>query len=183
MVTVAIFVFMTALILARYSSFSGQIEVKNLAYDIALVIRSAQSYGVGVKYLESAPDSFNAAYGVEIVATPTTSNQKIILYGDKDLDGYDSSEDIAISTYTLRKGSYVSSICLTTGAACAANGADEKEGVDIQFKRPELEATMCRTVANPSRCSYKFAQITISSGDDKNSAMIRVSGNGQITIE
>lgn len=51
---------MTALVMARYNDFYSGTLFKNLAYDIAITIREAQSYGISVKYNES-DSSFNKA--------------------------------------------------------------------------------------------------------------------------
>ena len=48
-VSVAIFVFMTALVVAKYGNFNQSVLMTDLAYDIALTLRTAQTYGVSVQ--------------------------------------------------------------------------------------------------------------------------------------
>jgi prepilin-type N-terminal cleavage/methylation domain-containing protein len=55
-VSVAIFAFMTAFLVARYGTFNQGVLLTNLAYDVALTIRNAQSYGLNVKSLPAGDD-------------------------------------------------------------------------------------------------------------------------------
>ena len=47
--TVAIFIFMTALVVANYGSFNDGTLLTSMSYDVALALRGAQSYGLNVK--------------------------------------------------------------------------------------------------------------------------------------
>jgi prepilin-type N-terminal cleavage/methylation domain-containing protein len=49
MVVLVVFVALTGIMISSQSKFDGTILLNNLAYDIALSIREAQTYGVNVK--------------------------------------------------------------------------------------------------------------------------------------
>ncbi len=48
-ISIAIFVIMTALVVAKYGNFNQGALLTDTAYDIALVLHTAQSYGLSVK--------------------------------------------------------------------------------------------------------------------------------------
>jgi len=65
LVTIAIFVFMTALLVARYNAFNQGTLLSDQAYTVALAVRTAQSYGIGVKNSDtSGGKNFGSAYGL-----------------------------------------------------------------------------------------------------------------------
>jgi len=196
-VSVAIFAFMTALVIARYGSFNQGTLITNLAYDTALTIRTAQSYGLSVKSVDSNTNTFSASYGVHFdMSTPT----QYVLFADKDNSGtYDSSE--AITTYTLTSGGKISAICLGSTYSADCSGGTNVTGnntLDITYKRPNpdsifycLATANVSDIANPLSCNngslvnpvtLPIAFITISSSDGTNNQIIFVRRNGQISV-
>ncbi|MFA6552210.1 MAG: type II secretion system protein [Candidatus Paceibacterota bacterium] len=93
-VSIAIFVIMTGIILVNYGQFGQKILVTNLAYDIALSIREAQVYGMSVKEsdLDANSPTFSSGYGINFIGgTPTRS---YVLFADKDNGGVYGGTDI-----------------------------------------------------------------------------------------
>ena len=91
-VTVTIFVFMTALIIVRYGAYNQGTMMTNLAYDVALAVRTAQTYGVSVKVSSPTGQDFSAAYGVEF----QTGQNSFILFVDANTNGfYDAGPDLS----------------------------------------------------------------------------------------
>ena len=175
MVTIGIFVIMTALILARYNSFGTGTILTNMAYDIALTIRQAQTYGLSVKSNEGA--GFNAAYGVHF--NSNLSNFKnFILFTDANGDGIYGSGDDVIASYTLKQGAKISSMCVGSGSSCDAE--NNAQNIDITFKRPDPKAIICTTDTN--HCNLAYAKITISSADGTSRRDIFVTKVGQISL-
>lgn len=177
MVTVGIFVFMTALMLAKYNNFYSGTIFTNLAYDIALTIRQAQSYGISVKVNENN-DSFNYAYGVRFDVSDTTNSKKISLnsYTGTKLAGYAMSA--TEKTYNIKRGAYISSLCLNTDCTSGPqNGV-----LDIIFQRPNPETIICTGTAVTSCNNYKYAKIIITAGDGVTTHTIEVNGVGQISV-
>ena len=69
MVTISIFVIMTALILARYTGFNSGTLLTNVAYDTALTMKVAQTYGLAVRKVDNLTDITKAyfyAYGIDL---------------------------------------------------------------------------------------------------------------------
>lgn len=172
-VSVAIFAIMTALVMAKYGTFNQGILLTNLAYDIALTLRTAQSYGLNVK---SAPDSnnyyseeFNFPYGVHFDANKNTS---IIFFADQNGNLKYDSGDTDISVYNIKRGSYISSLC-TGSDPTSCPGSPQN--LDIVFKRPDPKANF-----NASG-GTSYAEIRLRSSDGGTKKII-VNRAGQIAV-
>ena len=183
LVTVAIFVFMTALIIFRYGSFNQGAILTDLAYDVASTVRTAQTYGVSVK--ATAPVAgvqlYNSAYGVDFsLDTPT----KFTMFADTPSGtvGVFDASDSGTSTYNLMQGAKITQLC--TGSQ--ASDCNAVHALDISFKRPNPSAVFysctssCGTLGNWSPDSHSYAAITISSADNTSARTVEVRRNGQI---
>jgi len=91
MVSVGIFLMMTGLVVAKYGNFNQSVLLTNLAYDVALTIRTAQTYGLSVRNndLSNSSSDFQSGYGVHLdTSTRPDSNsgnnfnQEIIFFAD-----------------------------------------------------------------------------------------------------
>jgi prepilin-type N-terminal cleavage/methylation domain-containing protein len=183
-VSIAIFAMMTALVVAKYGTFNQNTLVTNLAYDIALTIRTAQTYGLSVKSSDASANSFDAAYGVDFDLTGSNSN-RFVFFADKDLNGAYGGLDTVISTYTLSHGAKVTKICLGSSSnKCIAGGLITVGQVDVTFHRPNPDAAFyCVTGCTiPGPVSTPQMTITIVSSDGTNSQMVIIRKNGQISV-
>jgi hypothetical protein len=173
MITVGIFVFMTALIMAKYNNFYSGTIFKNMAYDIAITIRQAQSYGISVK-ADSNSTSFNKAYGVNFSSAFPT---KFTLYPySLDSNGLYAFDNVAEKAYTLKFGA---SVYRKYAGSSSADTA-EVSVLDLVFQRPNPEAVICGTINNVVNCGYKYAKIVIKLGDITRS--IEINSAGQVSI-
>lgn len=175
MITVGIFVFMTALIMAKYNNFYSGTIFKNMAYDIAITIRQAQSYGISVKAdSNSNSASFNKAYGVNFSSSFPT---KFTLYPySMDSNGLYAFDSVAEKAYTLKFGASV----YRKYAGSSSSDTSEVSVLDIIFQRPNPEAVICGTINSVMNCSYKYAKIVIKLGDITRS--IEINNAGQVSI-
>jgi type II secretory pathway pseudopilin PulG len=180
LVTIGIFIIMTALIMARYGTFSSGAILTNLAYDVALTIRSAETYGLSVKKTES--NEFVASYGVHF---DTSKSKQFTLFADGGIDNspngiYDDPtlfpKDYDVKTYFIRQGASIKGICVGTGQTC--DGSPHTI-VDISFMRPDPEAIIC--VDSPCITKYDYAEVTVQSRDGS-TRIIKVHKNGQISV-
>jgi prepilin-type N-terminal cleavage/methylation domain-containing protein len=174
LVTIGIFVFMTYLILARYNSFSSGTLLTNLAYDVALSIRTAQTYGVSVLAAEKAAvgvSKFDVAYGVDFDRTGNVDTRSFNLFADLDDDHYfDSGEEV--SKYNIKQGAKITNLCAGTILDCK-----KVDHLSITFKRPEPNA---RIYGDATKAAY--AEITVSSGDESSTRVIKVNEFGLISV-
>ena len=182
MVTIGIFVFMTALVMARYNSFYSGTLFSNLAYDIALTIKEAQTYGISVKVTDpSLSSTFKAAYGVHF---DKTANTTFTLFADTDsspashANVYNIGTDAVESQYYLRNGGTISGLCVgTNGSSCDSTVVNL---LDIVFRRPQPAALI--SVNGSYSATYNYAEITIRSGDGSATKKIKVTGVGLISV-
>jgi Tfp pilus assembly protein FimT len=190
LVTVSIFVFMTALIIFRYGSFNQGALLTNLAYNVASTIRLAQTYGISVKATDpvSGSQQFNAAYGVYFNMQIATGANSFILFADKPNGSvppngqYDGSDD-TLSTYYLTQGAKFTALCTGTQASdCKTNPVLR---LSITFNRPDPSAifyTCTGTCSTSIHDTHTYAAITVSSADGSSARTIVVRKNGQITV-
>jgi len=179
MVSIGIFVLMTSLLLAKYGSFNQGIFLTNQAYDVALAIRTAQSYGINVKGVPGRVNDFNSPYGIYFdTSSDNEANKKIIFFADVVKDGVYTAGDTVISTYTLKKNTIIKSICIKNDSiSCNDNHNDGL--VNITFVRPSPKAIIKKSNINPS---YKYAEISIKSSNGE-IKKVTVTDIGQITIK
>ncbi len=84
---IGIFSILTSIVIYNYGNFNNNIIVSNLAYEVALEIRQAQVYGLGVRgvsdsYLPSDVDSFNTRYGVFFEVIGGEKNAAFMTFAD-----------------------------------------------------------------------------------------------------
>ncbi len=187
LVSIAIFVFMTLLVVVKYGSFNQSTLLTDTAYDIALSLRTAQTYGLSVKNINA---SFNVPYGISFntsatgngCATPTSATA-LVLYADTSegsaatTDVYDCA-DTPVNSYLITRGATIGGLCVGDGSSCTYSGLSQ---LDVTFTRPYPEAVICANGSSAS-CPYTYAAITLL-GSDGSTRTITVRGNGQVSVE
>ncbi len=159
LVSIFIFIFLTTLLVVKYGNFDQSVLFTNLAYDVALTLRTAQTYGLSVQGQES---NFKYPYGVSFCALATGcepeamdiekskligfNNQKMFLFADTNICGGSSSctggfdeDDIVISSYNIKRSVKIYGMCITSGCG----SPDNTKRVDITFVRPNPDAIIC----------------------------------------
>ncbi|MEK7610005.1 MAG: type II secretion system protein [Patescibacteria group bacterium] len=194
MVSVGIFALLTTLVVAKYGNFNGSVLLTNLAYDVAITIRTAQSYGLSVKDFNTTPgavDRFKYGYGVHFTSDGGL-NDKMILFADNASVnvgfinivpnngvyniGAPPFGDTVISTYYLKRGATISELCV---GSSSDKCKDNPSSVDITFKRPDPDARICSVFLDCN--SSPYTEITIK-GTDSSTRKVSVRENGQISV-
>lgn len=181
LVTLTIFSIMTGVVLVNQEKFNNTIFLSNLAHDIALTLRQAQSYGVNVRE-GSGSNPFEKSYGVSF-DKGKNNNKNFILFYDIDSDnkypedefGSCSEDSECIERYAIKSGNYISSICAGTG-----EGEDciSTNYLDISFKRPNPDAI----ITSDTQTNSSYAKITVSASNGNTKSII-VRKTGQIYVE
>jgi len=171
LVTISLFVVLTTIVLFSQSKFNGSVLLTNLAYDVALTVRQAQTFGVNVR--ESSADVFDKAYGVHFdISDPA----HFVLFADSfgDDKKYTTGSDSEVNSYSIKRGNKVSDICVTSSGTSDC----EINKLDITFLRPEPDAIF---ESDPAKSGITEAKIIISSanGDKRN---VLINSTGQISI-
>jgi len=171
-VSIGIFAFMTALLLAKYGNFNQGVLLNNLAYDIALTIRNAQSYGLNVRSATRSSNDFLNPYGVHFDKT-AGNNNKFIFFTDINKNGiYNASTDKVIATTTITRGSVIKELS-------TSEPITNPNTLTITFQRPDPNAII--KVNGDPNVRHSEAQIRVEASDGTY-RMIQVSSVGQISV-
>lgn len=175
MVTMIIFAFMTTFLIAKYGKFDQSLLLTNFAFDVALAIRNAQSYGLSVKSLPDQGGGFNFAYGVAL-----QTGTQFFFFTDLIGDGAISGGEELIKTYNAKKNMTIYSVCAGTGTGVSCIGANNSNTrLYITFKRPEPDAIIRLT---PYGANQDYAEIILRSSDGTTKKVV-VRKTGQISVE
>lgn len=196
MVVLAIIATITTVTLTNQSSFNKTLVLANTAYDIALTLRSAETYGVGSRAIGTA----NAGYGLNFQkATPESFTlfadshpaphrdncHSLPIGGAEAPDAkpgncrYDSDFGEEVKTYALGNGMTVSDFCAYKfGSWLCVYAHDGYSGglisLDIVFARPNPDPFI--NIEGTKAC------LTISSSEG-NSRFISVLPSGAIVVD
>ena len=171
-VSIAIFAIMTSLLLSKYGNFNQGILLTNLAYDVALTIRNAQSYGLNVKSSDRASNLFDYPYGVHFDA----NNQVFTFFADVNSNGDYNTGDTIVSDTRIKRGSQIGDLCLGALGACTPVSK-----LNIIFKRPDPNALFnAKTAANIDVIG-NYAEITLKANDGSVKVVV-VRSTGQIAV-
>lgn len=144
-VTIAIISIVTGIILFKYSSFNNGVLLTSQAYELALDLREAQTYGLSVRSNPVNTVNFDEEYGVYFDIDPAHAGGLQLLNGyrffqDDDSNGvddpaqYDSGE--VINTIYLDPRYELASICVNgVGPSCTA-----VNDLAVSFRRPNFDA-------------------------------------------
>ncbi len=198
LVSISIFAFMTAFLVVKYGTFNQSVLLTNLAYDSALTIRTAQSYGLNVQGTATSSTAlgFGYAYGVHFdSAYPTKFIFFVDLCGDDiyRVQGATTCAAIGnaaignevISTYTMRTGFELQPAVGNVGGLCAGTSVtcSQVSSLDITFRRPYPDALIFSNGAGVGTATpVSYAKIPFLSTSDGSMKFIVVQSTGQIAV-
>jgi len=179
LVVISIFTIMTGVVLANLPQFRERTALQLVAQKMAVTIREAQVYGVGVK-----------SFGVDfpshgIYLYPTTggsSNLKsYILFADNPTSNnkYDPSTEF-VTRYDLTGMVEIQKI-ETYNQVDAPPLTPRPDGFHIVFQRPKTEADFADSLGNTISASY--AKITLVSTRSLETRTVWVWNTGQISVK
>lgn len=187
MVVLTIIVTVTTIVITNQSSFNRTLILSNTAYDIALTLRSAQTYGLssrargvvanvgyGIRLQSGSPGSFMLFADTSPAASCGTPDCKPGNYV------YTSGADALVQTYTLGNGITISNFCAWSNFswACSSNGG--LTSLDIVFVRPNADPFMSKNgayQAAPFTVTTSCLSITSPQGGTR---FVSVTSSGQI---
>ena len=189
LVVLAIIGVIMSIVLTSQGSFNKSLILTNTAYDIALTLRDAESYGLGSRAVGTVA---NTGYGVHFSRGNSSS---FIFFADtspsvisscttpdcKPGDNiYTGGSDTLVQTYTFGNGITVSNFCaFTSGSGMCENASGSYDGglnsLDIVFTRPNPDAFIN---ANGSFYTAACVALTSPQGGEK---FVSVIASGEIT--
>ena len=195
-VVAAIIGILAVIVLVSHASFTNTVILTNTAYDVALSLRNAQSFGIGSRTIVvGAAFKNNVSYGIDI-----SNTNGFIVYADTDGgnpactqpncnpgNNFYTNSDATFQTYTLNNGMKISQYCVgAIGGASVCNPVAEH--ISITFTRPNTnvvfaEGAIGQGLLIPGLGAPPFnkACITIASPDGKTRA-VTVNKVGQIAV-
>jgi len=183
LVSISILVAISTLILVNQNRFGGTISLSNLAYQVALTIRQAQTYGFSVREAQEGTGNFTPSFGVHFASN---SPYTYILFADKNGSGryenYDNDgnqiPDENFAYFVISGNKSISSFC-----GIFANGSQKCNptitSLDILFKRPDPDAIIKSDIVADT---YSSARITLKAGEGLTRGITVVS-TGQIGVD
>lgn len=202
LVVIAIFMIVAGLIIFSFGKFRSNASLQNLADDVSLAVRKAQSKAIGVG---SSQNTFANGYGVHFskVANPpfalAGSNKSFILFNDRN-DG--SNPLNKLYDYTLTNSQCNGSIlgvgdeCLDVlritsndevAFICPNSDPDHCDAkfVDVVYLRPNPDAYICADQTTGTQCSYPLSSvdIVIRNKESGNTKTITITKVGQISVK
>lgn len=198
-VTIAIFLIITSIIMVSQRRFGGNILITNLAYDMALGVRQAQTYGISVRRATQADalQQFNRSYGIHfaliggfVLFTDINNNWRYNIDADDGvrcrlppLGSLDLGPE-CVTVFKIEQGNSIAKFC--GGNDCAGKDADgtpynDIDSLDILFHRPDPEPIIKASKGDVVK-SYTDASVIVTSPQGVRKTVI-VSANGQISIQ
>lgn len=173
MVVSAIFVILSAVVLANNSRFGNAIVLQNLAHDIALNVRESQVFGIAVR--RYGDNTFNVAYGMHFAL-----GNAYLLFADLNANGiWDTGE--TVKSTTIMGGYTIAEIC-TAVDTCGFTQ------LDVVFKRPEPDACISMngvvTRDGDGECVSAIERgIVVVRANSDDEASIVLEASGQISVQ
>jgi prepilin-type N-terminal cleavage/methylation domain-containing protein len=196
LVTITIFTITTGIIMFSQGKFDNSVLLSNLAYDIAITIRQAQTYGVNVKEFGSGTGKF-VGYGVYFDLTDQGSNKQFDLFadtmgytngvpGDYKFNGDFScpaNDPECVNKYVIKRGNFIYSVCAGADETSCDATASTISRLVIDYKRPVPDAKIFTEADDGSLSPYDYAKIVVSSPDGSSKRSIVVTSTGQIYVK
>lgn len=132
LVSMSIITILATVVLLSRNKYADNIKLKDQAYTIAIAVREAQAYSMGVR--SAAPGDFTIPYGVHI----QMNTDDITLFADRNKNGRFDPSNEAVVVYPL-SNSFGLQLCGTSGGVQNCSGVDSYM---VLFNRPNPTATM-----------------------------------------
>jgi prepilin-type N-terminal cleavage/methylation domain-containing protein len=182
LVVVAIFSMLTAVTIYNYAGFNSRIILTNMAYEVSLAVREAQTYGLSVR---GSGGDFGAGYGVFFRLGAGHEDRFRIFQDLNDDNRYTGTAVCATDDECIEEPAFQRDIAFTDFTVISSGGCQtltERQNLNVSFKRPNPDACiMVGGSGGTNSCvELSSAQITLSSGDLDHYVIIR--NNGQISV-
>ncbi len=195
LVVLAIIGVVLAITISGQRAFNSSTVLSNTAYDVALSVRQAQTYGVSGRVVPKQP-SANYGYGIDVSSIPTNN---YVLFADTFGTGcsiaassiknapdtkigdciYTPNRDIIVHKFKINNNARITGMCVYKGLSTYCSTGSNNPSlskVDITFVRPNPSAII---IANSER--FNRVCIRLSAGDGNR--YINVTQIGVISVK
>jgi prepilin-type N-terminal cleavage/methylation domain-containing protein len=178
MVTVSIMVLILGTVLFKYTTFDSAILLKTLSYDIALSVRTAQSYSTSVF---GSGGQFRYPYGLSF--TPGATEYYFFGFLDTNPDtrpyfDVGGGKAFLVDTYMLGRSFTISDVCVVD-----SEGEDcDIDRLDVSFRRPEYAALFYADGYDSDQGDIQSAIIRVQSRDSLLTGEVDIGYTGHVTV-
>ncbi len=141
-IVIGIFATISGVVLFNFTGFSTNISVQNLAQDIALRIKNAQTAAISGKFNVGFIAPNVPAYGVYFDITSPENQKKFVYFTDLDNDGFLTGQSACgtagaecLEETTIQTGDIIEALCLNEESG-SLNCGNPVDNLYISFKRP-----------------------------------------------
>lgn len=197
-IVIAIIGIITVVVIVSQGSFNKSLILSNAAYDMALALRSTESYGISSRLSGPTATYTHIGYGIEFTvgnsftffsdnspAQPSSchpapangASAPDAKWGDC---VYTAAADAIINLYGLNRGITISDICAYAGATRYCASASTLTRLDIVFIRPDPAPYMSINGAYSASNPITSACITILAPTGDAKRYVSVASTGEI---
>lgn len=186
-IVMGIFATISSIVLFNFTGFSTNVSVQNLAQDIALRIKNAQTAAISGKFNVGFIAPNIPAYGMYFDITTPANQKKFVYFADLDNDGFLTGQSACgtagaecLEETTIQTGDIVEKLCLNEESG-ALNCGNPVDNVFISFKRP-FPDTIIRSTSSflPSQINDAEIKVLSSKGTEKT---IIIWPTGQVSVK
>ncbi len=211
-IVLSIFSILTGVVLFNYGDFSSSLTIQNLADDIALTIRRAQSYAIGVR---GSSGRFTMGFGVNFSIRnpddqggssfePYSSSQKAFIFysipgsaggqiyfspkGESScgVSSEENSEVFCLEKLSIKTADYIKGAKIKI-ANSNPKHLGENEQINIFFRRPFPEPMFCLIGKEDQKCKEddNITEVIIEIHNSRNADMnkyVKIFNTGQISV-
>ncbi len=168
-------------IVVQQSKWNDRFAVTSQAYELALMVRQAQTYGLGVREYQSGPgDKFDTGYGIYF---SDSQPGQYIFFADRNKNKiYDSGE--AIETKVFSRGVTINRFCDVTSAGVETCNGGNLRQVGISFVRPEPKSNILflNGGGSPTPTALNLRAYIYLQSPRGVISLVKVEGNGQVSV-
>jgi prepilin-type N-terminal cleavage/methylation domain-containing protein len=176
MVVIVIATVLMTAIVVQQSKWNDQLTVNTQNYELALMIRQAQVYSLGVREDKSGSgDKFNVGYGIYF--SQNNTNQYIFFADRNKNQKYDSGE--AIETKVFNRGVTIKDVCGKN--RCFFTGGGPLQQASVMFFRPDTDAIISLLNNGGNSVDVPPILVTLKSVGNRTSS-VKVESNGRVSI-
>ncbi len=200
LMVLAIFTILTSVVMYNYAEFNSRTIMSNIAYEIALTVRQAQVYSLGVRG-QAGNEEFDNRYGVYF--NTDNDGKEFVFFFDKKPTGEGAEPDgwcdggegqsnclacvsssECLEKVTLTRDIFISKICLSNtinpvneNGICNETTTDED--ISVTFDRPNPDA---KTVVDSGGSDLKKNVAIVVKNKFGNQRAVIIRTTGQISV-
>jgi prepilin-type N-terminal cleavage/methylation domain-containing protein len=186
-IVIAIFVIISSVAMFNQGKLSSSVLLTNMAYEVGLAVREAQTYGIGVRSEDAEGSNFGGQYGVFFDIGTETSKRQVIVFADG-VGGaspnytYETGEEKYIYEFENRRGNQISGLCVGEMVGGVCSNSNVGNTLSVLFKRPNPAALVFAADLDPEPRSDRV-YIVVSSLEGDDCRAVIVESTGQIRVE